>query len=56
MTTNKNLKTKPPKKKQHRKIVNHGITTDKFNQNAKNEKIELCGVARAFLQISENGP
>ena len=22
----------------------------------KNDKIELCGVARAFVQISENGP
>ena len=40
---------KPPKKKQHRKIVNHGITTQKFNENAKkNEKIEL--VVRPAVQ------
>ena len=37
MKTKKNLKTKPPKK--HRKIVNHGITAQKFNENAKNEKL-----------------
>ena len=36
-------------------IVNHRITTQKFNENA-NEKIGLCGVARALNQISENGP
>jgi len=31
------LKTyeKPTQKKQHRKIVNHGITTQKFNENEK---------------------
>jgi len=47
---------KPPKNNTE-KIVDHGITTQKFNENAKkNEKIELCGVARAFVQISENGP
>ena len=40
---------------EHRKIVNHWITTHKFNENAKNEKIELCGVARASVKISENG-
>ena len=50
-------KNKTSEKKQHRKMVYQGITTQKFNENAKkNGKIELWGVARPFVQISESGP
>ena len=56
-------RTKPPKK-QHRKNNTEKNSTKhrnnnpemKINENAKKWKIELCGVARAFVQISENGP
>ena len=41
-----NLRKNNKEKKQHGKIVNHAITIQKFNENAKKkEKIELCGVA-----------
>ena len=39
-----------------KKIVNHEIKTQKFNENAKRMKKSHCGMARAFVQISENGP
>ena len=38
-----------------KKIVNHEIKTQKFNENAKRMKKSHCGMARAFVQISENG-
>ena len=38
-----------------KKIVNHEIKTQKFNENAKRMKKSHGGMARAFVQISENG-
>ena len=46
---------KPRQEKNYRKIVNHGIRAQKLYENKKMKKMELCGVVRAFVQISENG-